>query len=439
LLAILTVILAFNYMDRFALGMILQDVKTDLHLTDTELGLLSGIAFAVFYSVMGIPIARYADRGNRVLIIVASTAMWSTAVMGCGFVASYWQLNAVRVAVGVGEAGCVPPALSLIADLFGRTERARAVSVYMQGISASLVLGYFVSGWLDQLYGWRAMFVLIGAPGVLLSIVAQVWLREPRKAVHAAPHDTSNQLPFTQVAKQLWSNRSFRHLLYANSILWFFSYGTMQWTPAFFLRSFGSHTGELGTWFAVLYGVSGFLGTYWGGELAARYGRKNEPWQLRGMALLAVACGVFMGFVYIPALSVNAYAAFLWLGLSNLAGVMTNGPLFAVIQTLVPPSMRAIAVALVYLFANLIGMGLGPWAAGALSDVLGPWVGHESLRYAMLLLCPGFLWGAWHIWRSSFTVTHDLNQIVLHSQRQGPTDIEEYSAIGTFSPTNDGR
>ena len=165
LLTVLTVIVAFNYTDCFALGVALQDIKSDLHLSDSQLGFLSGIAFALFYSLMGLPIARWADRGNRIGIIGLTTALWSMAVALCGSVASFTQLLTMRVAVGVGEAVCIPPSLSLIADHYDPTERARAVSLYMQGIAASMVLGYFAAGWLNQYYGWRVMFVAIGLPG----------------------------------------------------------------------------------------------------------------------------------------------------------------------------------------------------------------------------------------------------------------------------------
>ena len=400
--------MAFNYTDRFALGMVLQNIKADLHLTDTELGLLSGIAFALFYSIMGVPIARWADRGDRVTIIGLATGIWSAAVAACGLVGSFAHFLVMRVVVGIGEAGCVPPALSLIADYFDRAERPRAVSTYMQGISVSLILGYFVSGWLNQLYGWRTMFILIGLPGLGLAALARYTLKEPRRDETHTNMEPVDQPALRQVCTTLWTSVSFRHVLYANSVMWFISYGTMQWTPAFFIRSFGLETGELGTWFAVLYGIGGILGTYCGGELAARYAPHNERLQLKGMATLIALSGILMTFVYYPVLAPNSHWAFAWLGLSNLFGAMTNGPLFAVIQTLVPDRMRAMAIAMVYLFANLVGIGVGPLAAGALSDALRPSVGDESLRYAMLILCPGFLWGAWHLWAASKTVMQDL-------------------------------
>src|SRR5258708_1391950 len=186
LLAVLLVILAFNYTDRCALGIVLQDIKGDLKLSDTQLGLLSGIAFALFYSVMGIPIARWADRGNRVSIIAITCALWSAMVVLSGVAAGFTQLLVIRIGVAVGEAGCIPPAHSLIADYFTRGERPRAFSIYMLGGSLSAAFGYFGAGWLNQFYGWRITFMLIGLPGLVLAALAWFTLREPRREKQAS-------------------------------------------------------------------------------------------------------------------------------------------------------------------------------------------------------------------------------------------------------------
>jgi MFS family permease len=408
-LVLLTVILAFNNMDRLVLGIVMQYIKIDLQLTDTQLGFLSGLAFAAFYAVMGIPIARWADRGNRVTIITLTTALWSVGVALCGAVANFTQLLLVRVGVAVGEAGCVPPAHSLIADYFDRFERPRAVSLYMQGIPLSLAIGYFAAGWLNELYGWRTTFVLTGVPGLGLALLTWLCVREPRSRISLEPLKSDPQSggssPFNDVCAQLWRNRAFRHLLICFSIWYFFGYGLLQWTPAFFIRSHGLQTGSLGMWLALIYGIGGSLGTYVGGEWAARYAAGNERLQLKASALAFVVYG---GFHVCAFLATNRYVAFAELALANFGGQISQGPMLATMQTLVPGRMRAMSIALVYLFANLIGMGLGPWTAGALSDSLRPWVGEESLRYALVILSPGYFWAAWHIWLAGRTVMQDL-------------------------------
>src|SRR5687767_13558141 len=172
LLGLLTLILLFNCVDRLALGLLLQEIKIDLNLSDTQLGFLSGIAFALFYSIMGIPIARWADRGNRTVIISLTTAVWSLMVALCGAAGSFMQLMLIRIGVAIGEAGCVPPAHSLIADYFSRAERPRAVAIYMLGGPLSVIIGNFLAGWLNEFYGWRMTFAILGLPGLVLAALA---------------------------------------------------------------------------------------------------------------------------------------------------------------------------------------------------------------------------------------------------------------------------
>ncbi|MBL8266488.1 spinster family MFS transporter [Steroidobacter sp.] len=412
MLGVLMLILAFSYVDRLALGLVLQDIKVALDLSDAQLGLLSGIAFALFYSAVGIPLARWADRGDRVLIISACAALWSVAVIVCGFAASFLQLMLIRVAVAVGEAGCIPPAHSLIADEFSRRERPRALAIYCLGGPLSFIIGYFIAGWLNELYGWRVTFIALGMVGLILPVVAWLTLHEPRRASRhlndtsmQSGTDASAQLAFGELSVLLWRNLTFRHLLFCFSVMQFFSYGVGQWTPAFFIRSHGLQTGELGSWFALIFGGGGLIGTYLGGALASRGAATNERVQLGAMAIVLSSFGIISAATY---LAPNLYVAFTLMALAAVAGAAINGPLFATIQTVVPSRIRAVSVAIIYLFANLIGMGLGPFAAGALSDALRPHFAEESLRYALLALCPGYCWAAWHLWQAGKTVACDL-------------------------------
>lgn len=430
LLIVLMIISSFNSLDRWALGIVLQDIKIDLHLTDTQLGFLSGIAFALFYAIMGIPIARWADRGNRITIITLTTALWSAGVALCGVATSFMQLLLIRIGVAVGEAGCLPPAHSLIADHFTRVERPRAVACYMLSTPLSLVVGYYAAGWLNELYGWRATFVILGLPGLLLAALAWFTLKEPRRLKSSAAKlspcagssstATEPQPSHKEVVATLWANTAFRHLLLCHAVWNFFGYGLQQWLAAFFIRSHGFSTGELGTWFAVIYGIGGLLGVYLGGELATRYAAGNERLQLRACA---VAFGFYAVLMACAFLAPNYYLAFGALGLANLGGNMAQGPILATIQTLVPGAMRAMSIALVYLFANLIGLGLGPLAAGMLSDALWPWFAEESLRYALVILCPGYFWAAWHLWRAGRTVVRDLKAAHVADERRVPVQL----------------
>jgi MFS family permease len=420
LLVVLLVILAFNYVDRLALGLMLQDIKLDLGLSDTQLGFLTGLAFALFYSLMGLPIARWADRGNRVAIISVTTALWSAAVALCGLAGSFVQLLMIRVGVAVGEAGCIPPAHSLIADYFTRAERPRAVSIYILGGPLAMVIGYFVAGWLNEFYGWRATFAMLGLPGLALTVLAALTLKEPRRGKHAVRTDATAPAAgaspgMREVCVTLWANITFRHLLLAFAVGHFFGYGVQQWQPAFFMRSYGLQTGQLGTWFALINGVGGLLGTFCGGAWATRHAANNERLQLRAMAAAYSVFGVLSAFTY---LAPNYYVAFGLMSLATFACAAAAGPMLATIQTLVPQHMRATSIAMIYLFANLIGMGLGPLAAGILSDSLHPFFGDEALRYSLLALCPGYLWVGWHLLRGSHTVTHDLEATFAARERR---------------------
>jgi len=413
LLGVLLVIQTFSYADGLALGLALQSIKRALALTDTQLGLLSGIAFAAFYSIMGLPIARWADRGNRVTIISLTALAWSVMVALCSSATSFGQLLLLRMGVAIGESGCVPPANSLIADYFARAERPRATAIYMLGPSLSMIVGYVVAGWVNELYGWRIMFLIVGLPGLLPAALAWFTLREPRRAGLVTP--VGDVAPCLKkgadvgtIARTLWRQSTFRHLLFFFSVAYFFGYGILQWQPTFFVRSYGLDTGALGTWFALVYGVAGALGTYCGGVWAGRFAPRDERLQLRAMAVVYAAYGAVSALVY---LAPNAYAAFALMALAAFGSATTIGPLFATIQTLVPSDMRATAVAVVYLFANLVGLGIGPLAAGALSDALRPLVGEESLRYALLALTPGYLWCGWHLWCAGRTIREDLHEV----------------------------
>jgi MFS family permease len=429
MIALLAIIYASNNVDRLALGIVLPDIKAELHMSDTQLGFLTGIAFALFYTVMGLPIARWADHGNRVKIISLAIGLWSAMVALCGLATTFLQLLLIRVGAGIGEAGCVPPAHSLIADYFNRAERPRAMARFMLGGPLAVVIGYFGAGWLNQFYGWRMTFVILGLPGLVLALLAWMTLREPREKsgdrvpppgladTRPAPASEGSSMrpSLATVASTLWTMSTFRHLAVAFAVLSLFSTGIGQWKPSFFIRSFGLQSGEVGTWLALIYGAGGIAGAYWGGEFAARRAANNERLQLRSTAVFYSCFAVISTLIY---LSPNHYIAFALMALGAIGAAAVVGPLFGTIQTLVPPEMRACSVALIFLVANLIGMGLGPLVAGVLSDALQATLKEDSLRVSLLALSPGYLWVGWHLWRASETVSADLAE----ARAREPTD-----------------
>jgi MFS family permease len=431
LLTLLLLIYAFNLADRLAMGMALQSIKQTLYLTDTDLGFLTGLAFAACSAVVGIPIARWIDRGNRIQILVFTATVWSIMVALTGRAMNFAEILVLRVGVGIGDAGTFPAAQSLIPEHFSRAERPRATAMFMMGWPAALLLGFFVAGWINQFYGWRVMFLALSAPGPVLAALAWLTLREPRmhRVAHRDGHSiASKTIPAASAASQpqaktppsLWSsaghpsmqevivtlsrNTTYRNLLLSYAVASFFSAGVFQWQPVFFMRSFGMRSGEVGSWLSLTLGVGSLLSIYAGGAIASRYAANNERLQFKVMAAAYVAFGIDHALAY---LSPNAHFAFFLLGIGAFANAV-SGPLLASIQTLVPHRMHAVSSALLLLLSNLIGLGLGPLAAGALSDAFRPIFGQDSLRYALLVLCPGFAWGAWHMWRASTTVTRDL-------------------------------
>jgi len=418
MLGVLLLIQAHNYMDRQALSLVLQNIKTDLQLTDTQLGLLTGIPFAIFYAVLGIPMARWADRGNRVGIISLSVAIWSVFVALCGRATSFTQFMLLRAGIGVGEAGCLPPAQALIADEFPRATRPWAMSIYMLGGPFSTLVGMFVAGWLTQLYGWRTMFMLLGLPGLVLTLLARFTLREPRlrgskagadeptpgAALDAAP-PAAPRSTLPEVVRTLWTNHTFRYLLFAFWVQYFLVYGVAQFQPAFFTRSYGLEIGDLGTRFALAFGLSSLIGVYVGGRFASRYAANNESLQLK---VAAATFGIFSLTSGLAYLSSSLGLTLVLLAVGTLVVNLATGTLWAMAQSLVPPQMRAVASASIFLFANLFGLGLGPLAVGALSDALQPWLHGESLRYALLFACAGYWFGTWCLARASQTIATDL-------------------------------
>lgn len=412
MLWLLTLIVAYSYVDRLALGIVLQDIKTDLQLTDTQLGLLTGVAFALFYSVMGIPIARWADRGNRVTIISLSVAVWSAAVAVCGAANNFIQLLLIRVGIGTGEAGCIPTGFSLIADYFNRGERPRAAAIYGLSGPIACLVGFLLSGWLNSQYGWRLTFLFLGAPGILLAALAWLTLKEPRRVrgIGAGPDNTLSAralppLTFKEVFPALWRNKTYRALLLAFSVLSFFGNGILQWQPTFLIRSFGLSSLQAGTWLTLAIGVGGFVGVYLAGELATRFADHNERLQLRGLVVATVGGSLMLALAY---LSSSIELTMTFIVLYMVASLAINGPLFAAIQTLMPDRMRAVAFSVLYLCANLIGLGFGPLAVGAFSDAYHPYLGEESLRYALLTLVPTAWWGAWFMWKAGATIGVDV-------------------------------
>ncbi|WP_372760728.1 spinster family MFS transporter, partial [Litorivivens sp.] len=271
-LCVLTVVYAFNFIDRQLLAILQEAIKGDLGLSDSQLGLLTGFAFALFYVTAGIPIARWADRSNRRNIVALSLAVWSFMTAISGLVNNYVQLLLARVGVGIGEAGGSPPSHSMISDMFPPEQRAGALGFYSTGVSIGILFGFLLGGWLNEFFGWRVAFMVVGAPGLILALVVRFTVTEPRRGMSEAREMSDDSTSLRDVVALLWQRKTFRHMAFAASLYAFAGYATANWTASFMIRTHGMSTGELGSWLALIIGFGGAVGVLGGGVLADRLG-----------------------------------------------------------------------------------------------------------------------------------------------------------------------
>ena len=409
---VLLAVYTLNFLDRQILNILAEPIKGELGLSDTQLGLLAGPAFAVFYAVLGIPIARYADRGgtNRVTLISAALAIWSGMTVLCGFAQNFWQMALARVGVGVGEAGCTPSAHSLISDAVAPEKRASAIAFYGMGVPIGTLLGLVIGGVVNDIWGWRVALMLVGAPGLLLAVILPLLLRDPRRfglmKGDAAPVGPP-AIPVRKAVAEIFTSRAYVLLLIAASFAAFLSYGKGLWTLSLFIRSHGMTTTEVGLIGAVSLGVAGVFGTWLGGWAADRFGSINRRHILTLPAIgMAIAAPIqFLG-----------YGAPIWwvAGLLILVPTILNaayyGPTYACVQGLVRKELRAVAASVMLFGQNLIGLGLGPFIFGALSDYLQPMAGTESVRWVLFgAAWLGFI-PAFFFWRASLRLNAELDQ-----------------------------
>ena len=400
-----------NFVDRQILSILLDPIKAELTLNDTQLGLLGGLAFAFFYSTLGVPIAALADRWSRVKVLSIAMVIWSAMTAMCGLVSSFWQLLIARIGVGVGEAGASPPSHSLISDYFPVETRATALSIYALGIPIGSMIGNFVGGWGADNLGWRSTFILVGLPGIAVALLIFLTLREPPRGLsEATDHTRLNDEPppaMGRVLSFLWSKRSFRHLSIACGLHAFVGYGVGTWNPPFLGRIHEVSSTEIGFWLGIISGV-GAIGTFLGGYLSDRfYDRSSDRrWYLW---VPAVSTLVMVPFQLTAYLYGSLWAVLGSLMLVAILGGMYLGPAFALTQALVTLRMRAVASAILLLVLNLIGMGLGPFFVGVISDLLEPRFGIEALRYALCCAVLVNAWSAIHYFIGTRTVQQDID------------------------------
>ncbi|MFZ1991357.1 MAG: MFS transporter [Alphaproteobacteria bacterium] len=377
-----------NSVDRGILSILNEPLRHEFHLSNTELGLLGGLAFALFYSVLGLPIAALADRTNRRNVLAISIALWSVATAVCGGATSYLTLLAARIGTAIGEAGGTPPSNALIADYFPRERRATALSIYALAIPIGAMIGSFGGGWANVFLGWRWTFVLAGAPGLLIAALLFLTVSEPKRT-------TTERAPSVlYVIRHLWDKRSFRQLSLGAALHSFVYYGAANFGVSFFMRSHHMNTGEAGNWLALFNGIAA-IGTFFGGYLADLLSQRHgDPrWYLRipGISILVMVPFQLVSYlsndlsVFIPAFII-----------ATIFNSVYFGPTAAMTQALATPRMRAVAASVLLFIQTIIGLSFGPTVVGAISDALTPSFHEEALRYALVITSLVNIWSAIH-------------------------------------------
>jgi predicted MFS family arabinose efflux permease len=411
---VLTAVYASSHVDRQIMAILLEPIKIELGATDTQMGFLVGLTFAIFYATLGMPIAMLADRVNRRNIITAAITIWSGMTVICGYAGTFFQLALARIGVGVGEAGSSPPSHSIIADLFSPEQRGTAMGIFALGVNIGLLIAYLAGGWLSENWGWRMTFVAVGLPGLLIAALLYFTVAEPRRGgADSMPHPAPGPNPagsgapkFSTVARHMWTVRSIRHLCIGGALAGFIGYGFVLWMPSFLVRSHGLSPTEVGLTLALMSGLIGGLGTFTAGKLTDVLAKRDIRW--RAWVVTAGKAG-YVPFLAAVFLVDDLTTALILYVIPAFFGGFYLAPTFALIQSLVSVRMRALAASIALFILNIIGMGFGPQLVGVMSDWFAADYGDESLRMALLVLSFVNLWCAYHYFTAARTLGEDLD------------------------------
>jgi len=380
-LFILVVVYTFNFIDRQIVGILAVPIKADLGLTDSQLGLMGGLAFALFYTGLGIPVAMLADRFSRTWIMTAALAIWSAMTAASGLATNFWQLFAARLGVGVGEAGGVAPAYSLISDYFPPNHRARALSIYSFGIPIGSAIGIVFGGIIASLINWRYAFFFVGVAGIVIAPIFRMTIKEPPRGQYDRKRAETKSPGLKLILSTLLSKPSFWLLSFGASFSSMMGYGVFFWLPSFFVRSYGLTLLDASLFYGAILLLGGVVGIWAGGWLGDRLGQNNRAHYAR-IPAIAFLCSI--PFYVFAILSPTLTVSFFVFLVPTALGLVWLGPIISAIQHLVRPDMRATASAIFLFINNLIGIGMGTYAIGALSDALTAQFGDDSLRYSIL-------------------------------------------------------
>ena len=407
-LGVLTTVYSFNFIDRQLLVILQESIKAEMGLSDTQLGLLSGFSFAIFYVSFGIPLAKLADTWIRRDVIAISLTVWSSMTAVSGFAQNFIHLLLARIGVAIGEAGGSPPAHAMVSDIFNQEQRATALAIYSTGINIGILFGFLLGGWINEFYGWRTAFLVVGLPGIALAIFLKLAVAEPNRGMAEEKVDDGSAPKLKETLKHLWSRKSFRNLSIACGIHAFVSYGAGNFLPSLFLRLHDIETGELGTWLA-LSSVAGGVGTFMGGYLSDKLGKQDPRWYQWVPAITTLIYLPFTLFIY---LTDQTYLALMTTFITGMLFNAYLAPNLAITHSLVGLRMRAMSSAILFFILNFIGLGFGPMVIGFVSDMINPTYGIESIRYALLIVIPiSTIWAATHYFIAAKHIRSDLELV----------------------------
>jgi MFS family permease len=404
-LAVLTVVYALNIADRFSITTLIEPIRLELHLSDSGVAFITGTALAFFYVTVGIPVAALADHANRRNILAISLALWSGMTALCGLAHNTAQLLLARFGVGIGEAGGTPPSTSILADKFPPSRRPMALTLFALGTCLGAWLGSSVAGGAAERSGWRAAFLVLGVPGIAVALIVWLTIREPRRgALDAAPAAGRSTLAAT--LRFIATQRSAVHLLLGGSVATFWSWGLIYWTPTFLQRSHHLTVGQAGALLGPMHLFAGTAATLLAGLIMSRRAAADPRYVARLLTWVTA-------LTTIPSLalfwvgSLGSATLLLWIFVPSVYFYI--GPILGLLQNVIPANMRATACALLLFLANFANLVLAPQLIGWLSDWFASsfGAGHESLRWALLLLAPTGFWAAWHLWASTATIRED--------------------------------
>jgi len=404
MLAILFLVITSNYCCSFFIAVLLEPIKQEFHVSDTMLGLLSGFCFAVSYALAALPIARWADRGNRRTVITATLVGWSALTVLSGFARSFWQLAVARLGVGAAAAGALPPAQSLIADYFPADRRGTALGILTAAMNVGLLSGIALGGYIAASQGWRAAFILVGAPGLLLALVTRLFLAEPRRELRFPPDNLSTE-SLRQTILRLREKRSYLYALIGISVYCVYAFGVTMFLPSYMIRSLGASLEQASTTWGVAITAANVIGSLLGGYLTDALSRRDVRWHGWLPALTCAAGAV----LYWLAFAIPHFWAFI--GVEFLAETVLGVGFPAVysgVHSVCGHQRRSMAVGILFLSMMVAGNGLGPLMAGMLSDAFSSAFGTGSLRYSLITLVVLMLPAAAAFYLSARTMPDEL-------------------------------